>query len=87
MTAPFPTLALPELVSVSCPFCAGDGYHVTGDGYTEVACTKCASTGRVEVCGGCMTAPDAASDICLCNLPPVLRFGVEAGWISFEEAA
>lgn len=88
MTAFFaPLPALPSLISRACLACNGQARYTVGDGYTEVACHKCGGTGTAEVCEGCGTVPDPITDACLCNLPPVLRFGVEAGWLSLEEAA
>ncbi len=86
---PVSTPALPDLLLIPCPSCEEGAVLQSGgtpfEHYAE--CEDCGGLAEIEVCSRCLTRPDPVTDACLCNLPPVIRFGVEAGWLSFEEAA
>jgi hypothetical protein len=61
--APLPTpapqpVSLPELATIDCPSCQGEG------------CEACGETGRLEVCGVCRTVPTVVRglDACGCGV-------------------
>ncbi len=72
---------LPELVSVTCLTCDGEGYSLQVDravaSYDEEAhpCEVCGGSGELEVCGGCYEVPtfEGGLEVCGCVALPLKR--------------
>lgn len=59
-------LPLPELITVDCYDCAGDGAVETESGCYHV-CESCNGGGLQDVCSVCMESPHGFTDECGCN--------------------
>lgn len=79
MTELFPS----ELILAPCEACGGDGYTLTLKGVgrdglpdeTPRRCEICGGAGEVEVCSGCLTAPQVVGglELCGCIAVPLRR--------------
>lgn len=58
---------LPELVTIPCKLCRGDGFILAPDPMLSERCTGCYGAKVVEVCPDCKETPDGASDLCGCT--------------------
>ena len=65
---------LPDLMTISCEACGGDGYALllfgsAGDGLPAehgVPCPVCGGAGDLEVCSGCLTVPEVVEGLETC---------------------
>lgn len=67
---------LPDLTTVDCDACGGDGYLLfaggdAGDGLPaerSASCPACGGAGELEVCSGCLTVPEVVGGLerCAC---------------------
>ena len=67
---------LPDLTTISCAACGGDGYALlfsgsAGDGLPaerRAPCPVCGGAGDLEVCSGCLNVPEvvAGLETCAC---------------------
>lgn len=68
-------MALPELTTMSCDACGGDGYALllagdAGDGLPaeyRSPCPGCGGAGELEVCSGCLTVPEVVGGLETCG--------------------
>lgn len=63
--------ALPELETVPCEDCGGDGYLEDLRDDKPFACGTCGGSGEVERCSGCKLRPGviAGLEVCGCVRP------------------
>ena len=67
LPAAAPQLAsLPDLITIDCPTCHGEGYLLAPDPMLSTRCTGCYGAKVVQVCPDCFETPDGATDLCGC---------------------
>ncbi len=63
---------MPDLITVTCPECQGDGYHLHDAPMLSTRCANCFGAKVTEVCAGCLEVPGVIQGVEVCGCVIVL---------------
>lgn len=63
---------MPDLITVVCQECGGDGYHLHDDPMLSTGCKTCFGAKVTEVCAGCLEVPTISHGLEVCGCVLVL---------------